>query len=46
MDFRKTLSGRTDSEDNLAFILYLGLWEILQTTHGPYLSDVKAVRNS
>jgi hypothetical protein len=40
MDFRKTLSGRTD------IISYLGLWENLQPTRGPYLSDVKAVRNS
>jgi hypothetical protein len=45
MDSQK-LPRRIDREDNLVLIAYLRLGEILQTTHRPYLSDVKAVRNS
>jgi hypothetical protein len=36
---------RADGEDNLVFIPHLRLGRSLQT-YRPYLSDVKAVRNS
>jgi hypothetical protein len=45
MDFTKYFPAGQISEDNLAFIAHLSLGRPLQT-HRPYLSDVKAVRNS
>ena len=45
MDFTKNPPAAQNSEDNLVFIAHLSLGRSLQT-HRPYLSDVKAVRNS
>jgi hypothetical protein len=46
MDFTKQLSSRADGEDNLAFSAPLSGGEWFKEISSPYLSDVKAVRNS